>query len=66
MFHNNYLIIRNLIFGDKKKEIKIKQSKINNCLEIKEQLDKCLEKNNCNCIFIKNAYENCIKTNLKK
>ena len=66
MFQNNYVIIRNLLFGDKKKEIKITQSKINNCLEIKQQLDKCLEKNNSTCIFFKNAYDNCLKSNLKK
>jgi len=67
MLHNNYVILRNLIFGDKKKENKInKKTNINSCIEIKKQLDECLSKNVHNCIFLKTTYENCIKINQQK
>ena len=67
MFHDNYIIIKNLIFNnliysEKKTKTKTKTKiKVNHCLEIKQQLDKCLKKNQHTCIVIKTLYENCIK-----
>lgn len=67
MLYNNYTILRNLMFGDKKQQPKI-NSNIYSCSELKKQLEQCLEKNNNNikCTFIQKSYENCIKQSMHK
>ena len=62
MLHNNYVIVRNLLFGDKKKNINIK---INPCEKFKRELDLCLQSKYPNCDFIKKSYQKCIYENKK-